>query len=269
MPTHRSPSEPTPEPAAVPAPLARREMIGLTLGLAALAALGGCATSTSTAGRSRVGDPIPDSPRYQRLPSTPRQSPRVMPPRQTPAAPPRVAVIDRSAWARFGPDTRNANRMGRISAITVHHDGMSPFHSNAQHDAAERLESIRRSHVGSRHWADIGYHYAIDPAGRVWAARPEELQGAHVRHQNGGNLGVLVMGNYERQHPTEATMRALDTFIAEKMTEHRVSIDRVFTHRELARTACPGRHLQSHMLAARTGRGSIIATLNAGNGLMG
>lgn len=145
--------------------------------------------------------------------------------------------------------------MGRIQRITVHHDGMTPFYSVAMGDAAGRLESIRRSHV-NKGWADIGYHYIIDPAGRVWQGRPISLQGAHVKDENPGNIGIMVMGNFDSQSPTSAALTTLDQFIAFQMRQYNLPVRRVYTHQELKPTACPGRSLQAYMARTRatTGR---------------
>jgi hypothetical protein len=35
--------------------------------------------------------------------------------------------------------------------------------------------------------ADIGYHYTIDPTGRIWEGRPVQYQGAHVKMNNEHN----------------------------------------------------------------------------------
>ncbi|MEM7622440.1 MAG: peptidoglycan recognition family protein, partial [Planctomycetota bacterium] len=183
---------------------------GAAVALGSLLTASGCASTPERA--SRIGDPIPGDPRVS--PVSPRStgaSPRALTDaaaRPVIAQPP-TGVIPRSRWARWGPDIRLADRMGSISMITVHHDGMSAFTSRREADAARRLESIRSAHRGQR-WADIGYHYAIDPAGRVWQGRPITLQGAHVKHNNPSNLGILVMGNYERQNPSPDTLATLD-----------------------------------------------------------
>ena len=229
--------------------------MALTAGAAAL--LAGCGSTQIR--RSRIGDPIPGDPNYRPISRSshhrsPTQRPSYRVPRET--LPSEVTILSRSAWASNGPVMSRANRMGRIRSLTVHHDGMSSFTSTTYDDTARRLEAIRSSHV-NKGWADIGYHYAIDPAGRVWACRPESLQGAHVKDYNPGNVGILVLGNYEKQRPTAATTRTLDRLIASQMDTHRVGLDRVYTHREWARTACPGKHLQAHMVAARVSDGPI------------
>jgi len=146
--------------------------------------------------------------------------------------------------------------MGRVTRITVHHDGMPPVTLRSEHDVTRRIESIRRSHLGQG-WADIGYHYIIDPMGNVWQGRPRSLQGAHVKYNNENNLGVLVLGNFMEQRPTPQALAALDGFVASNMRFFNVPLDRVHTHRELRPTACPGTYLQSHMAYARTRTGSI------------
>ena len=167
-----------------------------------------------------------------------------------------AGVIERARWTREQPIISRADPMAGYQRITVHHDGMSPFLSTSEADASRRLESIRRAHVGQG-WADIGYHFSIDPAGRVWACRPITLQGAHVKDQNPGNIGVMVMGNFEQQQPTSAAVATLETFVASLMQRYRIGIRGVFTHRELASTACPGRNLQTRMVQARASGGRL------------
>jgi len=81
-----------------------------------------------------------------------------------------------------------------ITRITVHHDGMDTFSSTSQADAAHRIELIREAHVNQRKFADIGYHYIIDPGGRVWEGRNVRFQGAHVQDNNEGQPGGHVPG---------------------------------------------------------------------------
>ncbi len=148
--------------------------------------------------------------------------------------------------------------MNGINRITIHHDGMTPFTSTSQSAAAGRLERIRGSHVSSRGWADIGYHFVVDPGGRVWEARPVALQGAHVKYNNEHNLGIMVMGNYDKQSPTNAASTSLDDFVGAMMRKYRVPVSRVYTHQELRPTACPGKSLQQVMESTRS-RGGVLA----------
>lgn len=165
-------------------------------------------------------------------------------------------VIPRNAWARATPEPRLMNRMLPVSRITLHHDGMTSFTSANQSDAAQRLEMIRAAHR-SNGWGDIGYHFVIDPAGRIWEGRPLFWQGAHVKNQNEGNLGICLLGNYEVQRPNSQQLAAVDRFVAEAMRQYRIPVSRVHTHKELGSTLCPGRNLQPLLVASRSPGGTL------------
>lgn len=167
-------------------------------------------------------------------------------------------VLPRSAWAKGNPVPQYMNRMRPVTRITIHHDGISPFASTNKAEAAARIESIRRGHRG-RNFGDIGYHYVIDPAGRVWQGRSLTWQGAHVGAQNDGNLGICVLGNYQNQRPSETQLRAVEHFVAQQMRTHRVGVRQVYTHKELAATACPGRNLQPSIVAMRRSGGTLAS----------
>lgn len=164
-----------------------------------------------------------------------------------------AGVVARSRWAKGSPIPSRMNRMRPIKRITVHHDGMSSYTSTQWSDTASRLESIRRAHLrrSPEPFGDIGYHWAIDPAGRLWQCRALTWQGAHVRRQNQGNLGVVVLGNYDTQSINSAQQAGLVRFLRANMKRYRVPAGHVATHQEMAATACPGRSLQAFMVRAR------------------
>lgn len=227
--------------------LERRHFLRIGLATSAALALAGCETGPSTVD----------------LPGTSWPSDRRATPPVTRTPAPATAgsglpqnVIARSNWTRSKPIVALADPMGKISRITIHHEGSTTFTSTSKTDVMRRLESIRAGHV-SKGWADIGYHYVIDPAGRVWQGRPTNLQGAHVKDENPGNLGVMVMGNFENQRPTSAQLATLDQFVASQMRRYGVSVRGVYTHRELRPTACPGRSLQAYMMQTRASTGRM------------
>ena len=146
--------------------------------------------------------------------------------------------------------TSRMDRMTTIRSITVHHDGMDTFYETQPRAVAARIELIRQRHR-ARGWGDIGYHFVVDRAGRVWEARPLRYQGAHVRDHNPGNIGVVVLGNFDLQSPSSTQLEALRRHVAALIQAYNVPISRVHTHQEWAATACPGRGLQHFMDAVR------------------
>lgn len=239
--------------------LSRREVVGggLVLGLLALA---GCQRQQKWTPLSQAEL---DGPPHTIIPPT-RNRPR---PLASPETSSPSGIIPRREWTSTPPNLALINPMNGINRITVHHDGMDPVTLRSKGDAASRLELIRRAHVAphptqdNKPWADIGYHYIIDPQGRIWEGRPIQYQGAHVRNNNEHNLGVMLLGNFDEQRPTTDALASLDSFVADRMRAYRIPMSRVFTHQEINPTQCPGRNLQSYMLATRSGSGRLASAL--------
>jgi len=233
----------------------RRQTILAGAGLALGALLTGCASG----GKGKdIAVPWPDQQRT--LPKLrPVPAPINASPTRTASAPTAAqGVIPRSRWATQPPKWSMSKPLNGISRITVHHDAFNSVGLTRESAVAARIESIRRAHRqrGSE-WVDIGYHYIIDPAGRVWEGRPLSIEGAHVSKTNEHNLGICVLGNFDEQRPTSEALATLDSFVAYQARQYRVSMRNVFTHQELKPTACPGRNLQRYMVETRSGRGRM------------
>jgi hypothetical protein len=253
---------------ALRAGLSRRELIergllGLLMAGGIASLLSGCSSGTKGGSGQLSGLPNTKWPmeevgknQYKPTPS-PLSKNNVV----RPEPPENGAVIPRSAWAGGEPITRMMDRADRAyNRITVHHDGTTAFTTTSRDAAARRLEQIRQAHLRrpKEPFGDIGYHYLIDPAGRVWQGRDTSWQGAHVAKQNEGNLGICMLGNYNLQQPNGAQRAALDRFVRTQMSYYGIGINQVRTHRELAQTECPGSSLQMYMVATR--RAGMSAT---------
>jgi len=123
-----------------------------------------------------------------------------------------------------------------IRKIIVHHTGV---------DAS--LEQLRRS-VQRRGYSDIPYHYVITADGTVHATRPLERMGAHCKGHNADSIGVALMGNLDKEPPTEAQVAALTRLLGELRRQFAVP---VVAHGDLRPTACPGRYLRPALDAIR------------------
>lgn len=239
---------------------------GLALSIAG--SLIGCSSSAQKRVQSKggsLGDPIPEDPIVHSSTPSPIQT-RPSTTHSVSSSDSLSAipsfVIPRAKWTSSGPKRWLADPMQGINRITVHHDAIMPVPSGAYADSLRRLQLIRKGHLNNG-WADIGYHFAIDPSGRVWQARPLELQGAHVKDNNPSNLGIVVFGNYEQIRPTAASLRSLDQLLSYGMQRFGVPISRVYTHRELRPTACPGQNLQAQMNATRSSNGRLSTIIRS------
>lgn len=159
----------------------------------------------------------------------------------------KLEVIQRKDWAPLSSTkAANALPMGQVTRITVHHDGIDPPADLGTYEQVlAHVQSIQQYHL-SRGWADIGYHFIIDPSGRVWKGRPLSWQGAHVSGDNEENIGIVLLGNFQKQHPSEKSLESLGVLIKGLKERYQVQDYRVYTHRELSgKTECPGDHLQA------------------------
>lgn len=254
-------SEPIP-PSLDASTLARRGFL-----LAGLSFLAACAaprksTLASASGDGDLpgglwtsGDDLP--PQRWARPSTPVRKPATVGPEAKPSTP-AVAdgfsgeVIPRSRWSRRGPTLAEMRPMLPVTAITVHHEGMEPFLATSAQDTIDRLNRVWNGHDG-RGFGDIGYHFVIDRAGRIWEARSLRYQGAHVSGRNEGNIGVMCLGNFDEQSMSALQRKALEHQLRVLSARYRVKSKSVLSHQEWkgARTACPGRNLQKSMNALR------------------
>lgn len=162
-----------------------------------------------------------------------------------------LTVVARSRWAGGHPIRSRLNPLGRVTRLTIHHEGhVNPVYFSDFAATADRMERIRKAHL-QRRFGDIGYHVIIDRKGRLWEGRSLRYQGAHVRDENEHNFGVMVLGNFDKQVPTRAQYDRLLETVRSVTAHYGFSHRRVYTHRELGRTSCPGRHLQDRIIRWR------------------
>ncbi len=157
-----------------------------------------------------------------------------------------LAVRPRSTWAAEASRS-NVTPMGRIHRITVHHTG-DEFVAVSAADTASTLKRIQKHHIRNNGWADIGYHFLIDPQGRVWEGRSLAHQGAHAGSPdlNRGNVGIALLGNYKARHPGVSQTNALHQLMDALRRRYSMPLSQVFTHREIRPTPtdCPGPIIQ-------------------------
>ncbi|MBL9121030.1 MAG: N-acetylmuramoyl-L-alanine amidase [Phycisphaerae bacterium] len=241
--------------------VARRSFLAASAFLLAGCASSGSLTADATGGGSRSELPDGawpggryDDPPTSRTPTAPKRS--TSQPKQVAKEPiPTDGVIPRSRWAKAGPDVGDINPMLPVKSLTIHHEGWEPFVASDVEETADRIEHVRIAHRNAKGggYADIGYHYIIDREGRVWEGRSLRYQGAHVKYHNEGNIGIMCLGNFEEQTPTQRQLAGLSRQVRAVMAKHKIPIRRVYTHREWkdAQTLCPGRSLQAWVTKSR------------------
>ena len=162
-----------------------------------------------------------------------------------------LKLVRRAEWANVLPKTWLLRAAGKFTRMTVHHSATNLAPDASHADIVECMESIRTAHI-DRGFADIGYHFAIDNEGRVWEGRSLSYEGAHVAEANPNNLGVVLLGNFEEQNPTESQLTTLDSLVKLLEVKYKIPRTAIYGHRDLGACACPGKNLYSHVIVLKT-----------------
>jgi N-acetylmuramoyl-L-alanine amidase len=157
-----------------------------------------------------------------------------------------MELVRRQAWSRASPRTWLLREAGGFDRVTVHHAGHAAACGMSRDAVVAVMEGIVAEHEG-RDYGDIGYHFVVDGAGRVWEGRNLAYEGAHVSCQNENNIGVMLLGNFEEQWPSAAHLDTLDRLVGLLRARYMIKRHRVYGHRDLGPSACPGRHLYPHV----------------------
>ncbi len=175
------------------------------------------------------------------------------------AAVPRIHT--RKEWGARPADVSRTTPMGRIYRITIHHSGF-PCRDSSLRAVEAQIRAIQKNHKHKRTngegWADVGYHFFVDPAGRIWQGRSLRYQGAHAGNHrlNRGNIGICLLGDFQDHAPSPAQMKGLEKLLRFLMRKYKIPATRIYTHRELKSTACPGRWAQRAVNRLRRRLGS-------------
>ena len=169
-----------------------------------------------------------------------------------------VGARARKEWGA-APAVEGTGSLGSPRMITVHHSGGGVFSALDELAASLAIKGIQETHMSVKGWDDIGYHLIVDPAGRLWEGRHLDRIGAHAgsRRLNQGNIGILVLGNFDLQQPVPAQLARLDELLTRLQRRFAIAAPEIYTHNairaleNLGATACPGSHLTRWLKARK------------------
>ncbi len=170
-----------------------------------------------------------------------------------------LPVIARATWGALKSKPALMDRtVGAYSRITVHHsaDNDPVVLDGSTSRTYEAMRDIQRAHMNGKetHYGDIGYHFVIDPYGRVLEGRELSYQGAHAKGDNNvRNIGICLIGNFDEEKPTEASLTALRRLLDDLRTKYDIARNTVYGHRDLRNTRCPGEALARWVISYRGG----------------
>lgn len=153
-------------------------------------------------------------------------------------------VLPPAAWG--GTPSPLPGRAQDITHITIHHQGEIWQPSG---DVAAYLAGLQKWSRTAKGWSDIPYHCVVAPDGLVYGARPWSIAGdTNTEYDPRGHVPVMLMGNFEIQHPKPEQWNSAVRLIAQLRQKFGLGLDRIGTHRDHSmQTVCPGAHLLARL----------------------
>jgi len=168
----------------------------------------------------------------------------------------RPGIASRADWGADESIMTWTPRQGDVRGAAIHHTAGTNGYSRS--DVPRIIRGIYAYHAQTRDWGDIGYNFLVDRYGRIWEGRAggvtRQTTGGHAIGVNATSTGISMIGNYDAVRPTTASISAVVRLVAWKLSLHDVPatgqvtldgtrLNRVFGHRDVSSTACPGRYL--------------------------
>lgn len=197
-----------------------------------------------------------------------------------------LEVVGRAAWDPGGrcPAPHEREPLDDIRLVVVHHTVQWASHRPQDGPAVMReLCDLHRR----RGFSDIGYHFAVDRYGVVYEGRAGSFErprkGAHAQGINHVSMGVVLIGNFDREDVPAPAMESLERVLGWLTQRHGIDptattrmvagggpasrfrpgtpvrLPTIAGHEDSGRTVCPGRYLHARM----EGIGQRVAALRS------
>ncbi len=144
--------------------------------------------------------------------------------------------------------------------MTTHTPKMITTHCTDTTDGLPvKVEVLRAAHI-KRGFSDIGYHFIIQPDGRIDTGRSIFDVGAHVEGHNTNNIGIAMVG---ASHFSLESLMSLKRFVNGMRWQYLIPDWEFYTHREFdtaikQHKTCPNMDSKRLLLFIATGNMDCI-----------
>ena len=216
---------------------------------------------------------------------------------------PRPRIVSRAEWGANESWRDPVPKVGtKILAGIVHHTASTNNYTAAQ--APSQMRNLYAYFTKSLKYADMGYNFLVDKYGTIYEGRSGcavkavgcdsptiPAQGAHTAGLNINTFGVSAIGNYDVLAPKNpaAMVESIASLMAWKLAPYGLdpnakayilSTDKsgsskyragqtavtqvISAHRDVGKTACPGRYLYPYMNDIRARATTLLAPVIQG-----
>ncbi|HEY4801594.1 MAG TPA: N-acetylmuramoyl-L-alanine amidase [Paraburkholderia sp.] len=105
------------------------------------------------------------------------------------------SLVERSSWGARPPKNALTPSHWDYHDIVIHHAGRSYSCAVNEQGAIEQMKTAQSYDMDSHEFDDISYHYAVSCPGELIEARDIRFIGSHVKGNNTGKLGIVLLEN--------------------------------------------------------------------------
>jgi hypothetical protein len=137
--------------------------------------------------------------------------------------PPMPTIVSRAEWGARPLNLEAPEEFGVFNAqtnpegvLTYPDDLSSVLNTIVVHHSAilnAGPAEIQSLHMDRRGFADVAYHFLIDADGIIYEGRELNTRGAHVQGFNTGSVGIVLLGNFNDEQPSEAQLVSLQALV--------------------------------------------------------
>lgn len=133
----------------------------------------------------------------------------------------------------------------KIDKLTLHHSATSHL---AGDDLTTKVRNMQIWGEKDRNWFDVPYHFFVDLDGSVLEARDYHYMGdTNTRYDPRGHFLINCFGNYGRAEPNKQQLESIAKLMAWAAAEYKIDPLKIYGHRDLAQTSCPGDNLYKYI----------------------
>jgi hypothetical protein len=159
------------------------------------------------------------------------------------AKPPIVSVKEWGSTPQPIPDARKHTP----KYITIHHAGVLWEAKTTPDVFVKNMQAWGQKDKG---WPDLPYHFLIAPDGRIFEGRALAYEpDTNTKYELAGNIGVEMMGDFNKQRPSEQQLQSCVKLVAWLAQELNVAPENIRGHNDAApgQTSCPGKDFYRYL----------------------
>lgn len=132
-----------------------------------------------------------------------------------------------------------------IDKLTLHHSATTHL---ANDDLTTKLRNMQIWGEKDRNWFDVPYHFFVDLDGSIYEGRDFHYMGdTNTRYDPRGHFLINCFGNYSKAEPNQQQLDSIAKLMAWAAAEYRIDPLKIYGHRDLAQTSCPGDNLYKYI----------------------